>query len=143
MKRAKPNEVADALLTGGPVLAEISSPLARAIEFRIPLTAMLREKPAEGQKELDKLVEVARQDIETAILAGADGIYYRIRGAEPGYTTPMEYGGYYLERDRELLAPVAESKRVVISVEGGDDVYIDALSDLPGTIVGPGSEVSA
>lgn len=139
----KPNEVADALGRGLPVLAEVLSPLARAMEFRVPLTAMLRENPLEGQAELDRLVAISQEDIDMAILAGADGILYRVRGAEPEYTTPMEYGGFYLECERDLLTPVAESKTVVIAVEGGPEVYMDALSDLPGKIVRAKSEGSA
>ena len=133
----QPSEVACAIDPDNsePVLAEVLSPLSRAIELRIPVTTMLQETPDRGQEELEKLSAAARQDIETAILAGADGIYYRLRGAEPGYTTPMEYGGFFLELDRELLTSLAADKQIVICVEGGDEVYVDALSDLPGRIV--------
>ena len=129
----KPVEVATVLEGGDErlVLAEVLSPFGRAVQFRLPLSTLLREEPGHGQEELEKLVEVTRQDIDTAILAGADGIFYRLRGAEPEFCTPMEYGGFYLERDRELLESVKDARLNVLSVEGGPEVYLDFVSDLP------------
>jgi hypothetical protein len=129
----KPSEVAQALEANPhkAVLAEVMNPFGRAVQFRLPLSTLLREEPERGQEELERLVQVTRDDIETAILAGADGIFYRLLGAEPAHSTPMEYGGFYLERDRELLQEVAEARLNVIYVEGGPETYIDFVSDLP------------
>jgi hypothetical protein len=131
-----PNEVENTLERepGTAVLAEVLSPFGRALEFRIPLSSMLRERPEEGQQELERLFQVARADIETAILSGADGIFYRLVGAHPENSTPMEYGGFYLERDRELLESVVDARCNVLYIQGGEDAYLDFVSDLPAHI---------
>lgn len=66
-----------------------------------------------------------------AISDGVDGIAYCIDGAYPAATTPMQYGGYFLERDRELLEHVKGLKFTLAFVEGTEEVYLDTVSDLP------------
>ena len=129
----KPNEVAEALERHPEhrVLAEVLSPFSRAIEFAVPLSRMLREHPEDGQAELGRLTDVARSDIETAILAGAHGIFYILRGADPSHSTPMEYGGLYLQKDRQLLDEVADAPCNVLYVDSGQEAYLDFLADLP------------
>lgn len=137
----KPSEVAEALEQNQDkaVLAEVLNPFGRAIQFRLPLSTLLREEPDAGQAELEQLVSVTKTDIEQAILAGADGIFYRLKGAEPAFSTPMEYGGFYLERDRELLQEVEEARLNVLYVEGGPETYLDFVSDLPAHVFAFGS----
>ena len=66
-----------------------------------------------------------------AISAGVDGLFYVLHGARGAYSSPMQYGGYYLECDREILSQFEEATLNVVFVVGNDDVYIDFVSDLP------------
>ena len=110
------------------VLAEIVGPCGRATS--LALNALLESDPAAGNVELDRLVRLVRDDIQAALSQGADGVFYRLQGAQPGLTTPMQYGGFYLERDRELLREVKDARLNVLYVEG-PGAYIDFVSDLP------------
>jgi len=46
----------------------------------------------------------------------------------------MQYGGFYLERDRELLSSVPAVVTRVLLVPGGEDVFLDFVSDLPAEV---------
>jgi len=46
----------------------------------------------------------------------------------------MQYGGNYLERDRELLQSAREAQLTVLFVAGQDELYIDFVSDLPASV---------
>ncbi len=138
-------------------LAEVLSPFSRAIARQIKLNEILQEDPAKGEEILGGLIQEAKSEIEAALKAGADGIFYRLQGAEPTYSSPMEYGGHYLEVDREILAtstqsPIPNTQHPtpntqyptpntqhptnlnVLFVEGGPETYIDFVSDLPAAV---------
>lgn len=119
--------------TGGDlaVLAEILNPFGRALQMKLDLNTVLAQSPESGNAKLDELVTETREEIDAALAANADGIFYRLIGASPEYCTPMQYGGYYLERDRELLQSVADRPLNVLYIEGGDGAYLDFVSDLP------------
>ncbi|MDI9636778.1 hypothetical protein QPK87_39105 [Kamptonema cortianum] len=86
----------------------------------------------EGQaRALDSATETAKSHCQQALADGADGICYRLAGAEPAHSSPMEYGGLVLERDREVLESVAESRLNVVYVENEGEAYLDFLTDLP------------
>ncbi len=112
-------------------LAEITNPFGLAIERGLDLNAILKGDPESGSKTLDALTEEVKSTIASVLARGADGILYRLHGASPRWCTPMQYGGYYLERDRELLATAAEAKFNLIFVAGDSEVYFDFVSDLP------------
>ncbi|HXH62460.1 MAG TPA: hypothetical protein VNI20_14020, partial [Fimbriimonadaceae bacterium] len=76
------------------ILAIVESPLARAIRHGVPLVQQLS---AQDHTEFDRLKKETREEIGAAITNGADGIVYVIDGASPAHTTPMEYGGFFLE----------------------------------------------
>ena len=80
---------------------------------------------------LDALTNEVRASIERAIEHGADGILYQLYGAEPGHCSPMQYGGHFLDRDRELLGEITDATANVLFVVGGEGTYLDFLSDLP------------
>jgi hypothetical protein len=48
----------------------------------------------------------------------------------------MQFGGLYLEQERELLSEIREARFNVIFVEGGDETYLDVVSDLPAAALG-------
>jgi hypothetical protein len=79
---------------------------------------------------LDRYVAQTRNALAAGLDAGADGVLYRLHGAREALCTPMQYGGYYLERDRELLEEIADAALNVLLVVGGD-AYLDFVCDLP------------
>jgi uroporphyrinogen-III decarboxylase len=117
-----------------PVLADVTNPLGRALLQKIPLNDLLRERPAEGEATLHLLVEQTRAEAQQALEAGADGLFYRLEGANPSGSTPMQYGGFYLERDREILDEFREAQINVLYIEGSD-IYMDFVSDLPAHVL--------
>jgi hypothetical protein len=116
---------------------------ARAISPN--LNEILSSDPASGEAILDEAMNQVRGRIGSALDAGMDGIFYHLSGATPQAASPMQYGGHYLERDRDILAGVADATLNVLFVSGGPGVYLDFVSDLPAHIFGwdiEGSRVS-
>lgn len=99
------------------------------------LNGLLAEDPIEGAKAMDALVDEILGEIDAAIEQGADGIAYFLHGAEPALCSPMQYGGFYLERDREILERACERGMTLLAVHGGPGTYIEIVSDLPATIM--------
>lgn len=116
------------------VLVEILSPFAASLARGLKLNDLFRQDPEGAEKELQSLVTQTELEIEMALNAKADGIFYRLQGVEPEYCTPMQYGGQYLETDRELLEAASSAKLNVLFVEGGPDLYLDFVSDLPAQV---------
>lgn len=113
-------------------LETVLNPLGRAIVRGVDLNALFDASPADGERLLAELVGETSNDLKAAISKG--GVFYRLVGASPEHSTPMQYGGHYLERDRELLEAV-KGQMVVVFVEGAD-AYLDFVSDLPATVFG-------
>ncbi len=111
-------------------LVEVLNPFGLAQAEGVNLNELIYTDPEAGNQKLDELVEKTREAIRAALDSGADGVFYRLIGAEPSQTTPMQYGGYYLERDRELLAEVSETPSALF-IDAGEDAYMDFVSDLP------------
>jgi len=107
------------------VLVEVTNPFQQGL-YQIFQTSQER-----GAQMLDAIVENTRQTIAWAISEGADGIFYRLHGATAAESTPMQYGGNFLERDRELLDEVKGARMNVLYVVGGEGLYLDFVSDLP------------
>lgn len=132
-----PDEVGAALAeeSGQAVLAEVLSPLGRARSEGYALNEAIKSDPAAGQEALDRYVAETRKEIHTAMAAGADGVFYRLQGALPAISTPMQYGGFYLEHDRELLSEVEDASLNILSIEGGPEPYLDFVADLPAHVM--------
>lgn len=113
------------------VLAEVVSPFGRAIRRDLDLSELLREDPDLGAQRLDGFVQETRDEIDAALSQGAFGVFYRLDGAYPIASTPMEYGGHYLELDRQLLAEVEQAPFNLLYVEGEKEPYLDFVCDLP------------
>ena len=116
------------------VLAEVANPFGLALGKGIDLNQALKNDPSAGGEVLDGLVEEVRGQIRSGLDAGADGIFYRLHGAHPSHCTPMQYGGHYLERDRELLQEAEGAAMNVLFVAGPEEIYIDFVSDLPAEV---------
>lgn len=112
-------------------LTPVVNPFGQAIRRRVDVWDTLAEDPARGAKQLDDLVARTRREARGALEHGADGILYLLYGARGLHSTPMEYGGHYLERDREILGELASAAFNLIFVVGEDDAYLDFVSDLP------------
>lgn len=117
-------------------LVEITNPFGLALQRDLDLNKILKEDPKEGNRLLGELIDEAQEDINLAFQGGADGIIYRLYGARSRHCTPMQYGGFYLEKDRELLDGVKDALLNVVFVVGEEDVYLDFVSDLPAHVFG-------
>ncbi|MER3413129.1 MAG: hypothetical protein C4340_03520 [Armatimonadota bacterium] len=115
---------------GPAVLVEVLNPLGLALHEGDNPNRLL-DKPDAATRELDRWVERCREALSLALESGADGVLYRLRGAEPPHSTPMEFGGYHLERERALLEEIRDARFNVLLADGGKDTYIDFLTDLP------------
>ena len=131
----KINRLGNAASSPRAVLAEILNPFGRALSTGVQLNAVLHASPTEGEKMLADYISEIEREIEFALKSGADGIFYRLQGAEPKHCTPMQYGGHYLEADRALLQRAAEARINVLFLECGPDLYFDCLTDLPAQIL--------
>ncbi len=122
----------DELGSDGPaVLFEVVNPYGLALVDDLDLNAMIQADPYEGHVLHAKYSTVIAETLEWAMDAGCDGVFYRLLGAAPQWSTPMQYGGHHLGRDRDLLDSVNEARFNVVYVDGGPGVYLDFVSDLP------------
>jgi hypothetical protein len=115
---------------GPAVLVSVFNPLGEALQAGSNPNDQTFADPQGVSEALEEYAQSVRNQMETALDAGADGIFYRIVGANPRYSTPMQYGGFHLEMDRSLLASVQEAPFNVVLAEG-EDVYLEFLTDLP------------
>lgn len=113
------------------VLAEVRSPLGLALSEGTNIVSELHNDIDRGTEILNGLVNRTRSEIQGALHQGADGVFYILDGAYPGITTPMEYGGHFLELDRQLLTEAQDARFNVLFVCGEEEPYIDFVSDLP------------
>jgi hypothetical protein len=113
-----------------PVLVQVVNAYGRDPELK----EVLATDPDAGNERLRSLCDEIRAEVEQALEDGADGVVYVVTGAEPDHCTPMEYGGHFLERDRELLQFCRERATTVVFIEGGPETYFDFVSDLPADV---------
>jgi len=136
-----PNSDSDAYVTcshepgacpdGALKLAAVANPFGQALKAGVDIRSAFEEDPVEGATILDGLVALTEAEVQFALKHGFDGVFYLVYGARAGHTTPMEYGGHYLERDREILSGIAGAQFNLVFVLGGEDAYLDFVSDLP------------
>ncbi len=107
---------------------EVLSPFALSKSRGIDLSGILKGNPEEGFNQLDALKLEVSAALENAHAQRADGIFYHLDGPRASACTPMQYGGYYLELDRELLTQA--KGLVLVYVPGEEPLYLDAISDL-------------
>lgn len=116
-------------------LAQIPSPFLRCLEQGTNLNEQMHSDPTGAGKRLDDVVDELRGWIRSSLAAGADGVFYIVTGACSEHCSPMEYGGFYLERDRELLSEASSAPFNVLFVAGEGDVYFDFICDLPAHVM--------
>lgn len=110
----------------GAFLARVESIYGRATK-----SGNLPEDPDDCNNALDLAESECRTVVASALDAGADGISYRLTGANPTGLSPMEYGGLILERERAVLSDAMDAGFVEVLIEPADENYYDFLSDLP------------
>lgn len=113
--------------------AEVVNPFGRALIAGIDLNRVMSDDPSAGAEALANFISETNADIADKVEAGATGIVYRLIGACAEHCTPMQFGGFYLEEERALLADV--TLPTLVFVEGAD-IYFEFVSDLPGTYMG-------
>lgn len=122
----------------GPMaLVRVANPFGRALTVERDLGTELRADPERGGSLIGEFASECRSCIERASETGAEGLLYVLSGASPERCTPMVYGGFFLESDRELLA-FARSLGLLtfVFVAGAEGAYLDMASDLPADAFG-------
>jgi hypothetical protein len=114
-------------------LIEVPNPCGQAYLAQSDLSGMIRESLLDGSAALEDATRKVHHGIEKSRDLGADGIIYELFGADPSFSSPMEYGGHFLEVDREILSAYEKRFRVIFLV-GGQEAFLDFVSDLPGEI---------
>lgn len=103
---------------------------ARGEKLGFDLLTLLESEPDRGNSELNRLVEETRAALRDTPMP----FVYRLAGPEPAKATPMQYGGFFLERDRELLTEAGKRGPVWLFVDAGAEAYLDFVSDLPAEV---------
>lgn len=128
-----PHELSEAksLCGDSAVLSSVLSPFGWAHQKGIPLMKLLESDPKEGDIELQKLQQMTLDEARARMDEGADGLCYVLAGAGPDHTTPMQYGGFLLDLDREILEEFTEADFNLVWVRGHKDPYLEFVADLP------------
>jgi len=125
------------------ILVEVGNPFGAALLNDVDLNYEFEKGPQVGGAAFDAFVKATESALAAALESGADGVLYRLFGAEPLLSTPMQFGGFYLEQERELLAEIRDARFNVIFVEGGDGLYLDVVADLEAHALGWDEDRSA
>jgi len=113
-------------------LAVVRGVFEQARTRAMDLLGLLESDPIAGEAMVERMVEEADGEMRDACEAGADGVLYQLSGACAEWSTPLTYGGHFLEAERSVLARAAGFDRpVVVHVLGESDLYLDLLGDLP------------
>jgi hypothetical protein len=116
---------------------EIINPFGLAMVDGVNLNRLCREDPAEFETANLKYSELTLTQARMASTVGATTVIYRLHGAHPRWSTPMEYGGLHLETDRELLREISNLIGFPVAFIVGDEgVYLDCVTDLPALVFG-------
>ncbi|MBA3726258.1 MAG: hypothetical protein H0W86_07335 [Armatimonadetes bacterium] len=113
------------------VLVEVGNPFGEAMQAGVDLNEEFSRGPIDGSSAFGAYSQGVASSLQAALRGGADGVLYRLFGADPGLSSPMQFGGFYLEKERELLQSIADARLNVLYVEGGEEMFLDVLADLP------------
>ncbi len=116
--------------------AAIISFFGIAMQEREDIAELMGIDPVTSGEILDRAQEACAANIQVAMQAGFDGFVYVLVGAEPKYLSPMQYGGFILDQDREILSRFTNLPNRLLYVIGGNETYMDALSDLSASSIG-------
>ncbi|MFN3730278.1 MAG: hypothetical protein ACK4XJ_11275 [Fimbriimonadaceae bacterium] len=133
-----PGVAADAGIDGEFRLTHVKNPFGVALEQGVRLSDLFDHDPDASDREVRRAADETRRCIAAA--GDVDGIAYTIHGACELWTSPMGYGGWLLETDRELIK---SASKPVFAFVVGRDAYLDVLSDLPCAVFAWDSEASS
>lgn len=124
-------------LPNGPLkLAQIVSFFGLAYIEHPEIAELMGQDPLRSGEILDRAQAQCSENIRHALNSGFDGFVYVLVGAEPKYLSPMQYGGFILDQDRAILSEFSDLPNRFIYVIGGEETYMDAISDLSATALG-------
>ena len=115
----------EADLKVGRDLREVLNPFGRALAAGENLNSVYEASLEVGEARLEAYVDATRRD-----LAQDGDVLYRLVGADPTLSTPMQYGGLYLERDRDLLTGLSGGFHALY-VDAPGEAFLDVVCDLP------------
>lgn len=118
----------------------VLSPLGNLLAKGRDIYSVLESNPEVGEAMISEESDRVRQMVSEIVQAGADGVLYELEGAYPAASSPMQYGGHFLEVDRELMAEITSKTIGIVWVCGKDEPYLDFVSDLAGHAFGWESE---
>lgn len=130
------------------VFLAVPNAFARAGNEIVELLRLSEQDPGQADERLSGFAEQTLSQIEAAKRLGADGVFYVLSGADPARSTPMQYGGLFLELDREALAKACEMGMSFLYLDAAKGAYLDFVADLPASAfgwdrAGTGIEVAA
>ncbi|MBI5705964.1 MAG: hypothetical protein HZC36_03120 [Armatimonadetes bacterium] len=111
----------------------VVNPFGKALASGIDLNVRV-EDPSDTT--LASLFEATRQELAEAIVDDTRAVLYVLFGAAEQWCTPMQFGGHYLEVERELLAPTFQKVPVLLWIVGEEGTYLDFVADLPTCFIG-------
>lgn len=118
-------------------LVEVANPFGQALKDGCDLNALLAASVEEGQAKLESYRAKTTKEISRVAKGYGDMVLYLLYGANEAWCTPMQYGGFYLEQDREILAAAQHAGiPVLLWVVGESGTYLDFVSDLPAHAIG-------
>lgn len=120
----------------------VHNPLFRSVQKGLDLGSLAESNPSEADDVLSQLVQSAISEVDHAVEHGCLGILYNLFGASPEHSTPMQYGGLFLERDREILNYAESRVCTLIHVAPNPESYLDFVSDLPGDLFAWDDEIT-
>lgn len=118
------------------VLWAVPNAFARAGNEIVELLRLSEQDPGRADERLSGFAEQALSQIEAAKREGADGVFYVLSGADPSRSTPMQYGGLFLELDREALSKACEMGMCFLYLDAARGAYLDFVADLPASVFG-------
>lgn len=123
--------------TGGIVTSEdgtvyrvVDGVFRRALALDPDLVSRLNDDPEGATAIIDQAVASLHKQFGQS----SGGAFYVLEGAEPSLCTPMQYGGFFLERDREVLSKIGSPK--ILWIEARGEAYLDFVADLPADVLG-------
>lgn len=113
------------------VLVRVDGLHARVESSTVPLFDLIANDPEAADAKLEEISLETSLACANALGSGADGVLYLLTGAHPAATSPMQYGSFFLERDRSILEAITDARFNVVLVEADTEPYLDFLTDLP------------
>ncbi len=119
-----------------PVIQTIFEPMSQAKNLvgKENLLVHMRQHPKELHTGLQRITENTISFIEACKAIGIDGVFYAIQYAQASLMSKTELDEFVIPYAREILNHTKELWLNLIHIHG-KDIYFDAISDLPTSII--------